>query len=69
MYARNRRTVLAGNPACAICGRPGADTVDHVTPVAMGGDNELANLRPAHGWCNRSKGARVANEIHPQGGR
>jgi 5-methylcytosine-specific restriction endonuclease McrA len=35
---------------CWLCGTDGADTVDHVIPLARGGPRyELWNLRPAHG--------------------
>lgn len=34
---------------CWLCGQPGADTVDHVVPLADGGTNNPANLRAAHG--------------------
>jgi hypothetical protein len=67
-YRRNRQTVLAGDPPCALCGQPGADTVDHITPVSRGGTNELANLQPAHRSCNRAKGGQVAHGTHaPRG--
>jgi 5-methylcytosine-specific restriction protein A len=40
---------------CHLCGQPGADTIDHVTP---GDDHSLANLRPAHDDpCHRLKSA------------
>jgi len=75
-YRQNRKIVLAGNPPCYLCGEPGADTVDHVIPVAEGGTNELDNLRPAHGWCNRQKGGQVSQGTYvparpqpPRGGR
>ncbi|MFI9633598.1 HNH endonuclease [Nocardia sp. NPDC051929] len=29
--------------------------IDHVTPLAAGGNNEVENLRLACGWCNRVK--------------
>lgn len=61
LYDKNRHIVLAGNPSCAICGLPGADSVDHVLPVALGGTNALSNLRPAHLSCNCSRGAKLAN--------
>jgi hypothetical protein len=32
--------------------------IDHVTPVASGGETHIANLRLACGWCNRTKGSR-----------
>jgi len=34
---------------CWLCGQDGADTIDHVLPLAFGGGDELDNLRPAHG--------------------
>lgn len=34
---------------CWICGKDGADTIDHVVALKDGGTNALSNLRPAHG--------------------
>ena len=34
---------------CWLCHRSGADTIDHIIPVADGGTDDLDNLRPAHG--------------------
>lgn len=34
---------------CWLCGRPGANTVDHIVELDEGGSNDLSNLRPAHG--------------------
>lgn len=55
---------------CGICGEPtnpeakvpalDAPTLDHIVPLAMGGDHSLANAQCAHFSCNASKGARVA---------
>lgn len=42
---------------CHICGRPGADTADHLVPVKYGGANTLENCRPAHRRCNSRRGA------------
>ncbi len=39
---------------CWMCGAPATDT-DHVKPIAKGGSNWPANLRPACRSCNRSK--------------
>ncbi len=56
---RNRR-ILAVSDVCHICGRPGADAVDHVIPIARGGTDSPSNLAPAHHdvepKCNRAKG-------------
>lgn len=63
-YLRNRRVILAGNPPCHLCGRPGADSVDHIVPLQNGGAHNLDNLRPAHRSCNSRAGnrARQAND-------
>lgn len=34
---------------CWLCHQGGADTIDHILPISMGGGDELDNLRPAHG--------------------
>jgi 5-methylcytosine-specific restriction endonuclease McrA len=53
--ARNRR-ILSTSDICWICGKPGADSVDHVIPIARGGTEDPSNLRPAHLHpCNRAK--------------
>lgn len=44
-------------PGCWMCGGA-ADQVDHVKPLVAGGWHILANLRPACGSCNASKGGR-----------
>lgn len=54
-------TVAFGEPMpsawCHYCGGPGANTRDHVVARAHGGSNSWWNLVPAHGACNRKKGA------------
>lgn len=47
-----------GAGVCYICTKPlGEDsTIDHVKPIHAGGPNILANLKPAHSACNKSKG-------------
>jgi 5-methylcytosine-specific restriction endonuclease McrA len=56
------RATLAGDPeqvfrrygrVCVHCGAPAVD-VDHIIPINAGGDDSLANLRPACTRCNRS---------------
>lgn len=42
---------------CHLCGRPGADTLDHIIPRSKGGTDELDNLMPAHKSCNSRRGA------------
>lgn len=48
-----RLSMFAG---CWMCGGA-ADCVDHVKPLAKGGADTLANLRPACTPCNASKGS------------
>jgi 5-methylcytosine-specific restriction endonuclease McrA len=50
---------------CWRCGLPGANSVDHVIPVVLGGDHSLGNLRPAHSSCNSSAGASAGNRLRP----
>lgn len=45
---------------CWLCGKPGADTVDHVVPLQHGGAPfDLGNARPAHSGCNGGRGNRT----------
>lgn len=39
---------------CWLCHQGGADTIDHILPISMGGGDELDNLRPAHGRKSRN---------------
>lgn len=62
-WERLKRRVLADTDICHICGHHGADTADHVVPIARGGTNAITNLKPAHhnacatcgNQCNRIK--------------
>ena len=47
---------------CRYCGSVDDLTIDHVTPLARGGSNDLANLVVACRSCNSSKGARALEE-------
>lgn len=55
-YERAKKALLAGNPVCALCSQPGADTLDHIKPLSQGGRNHIDNLQPAHRACNSKKG-------------
>lgn len=54
---------------CGICGRPidrelawpdpGSVSLDHVLPLAAGGEHSRANTQAAHWICNVRKGARI----------
>lgn len=53
---RMRALVLAHyGTTCHLCGQPGADSADHLVPRSRGGDDSLANLRPAHRTCNAAR--------------
>lgn len=55
--------VLARDGAlCRYCGSTDDLTIDHVTPLAHGGSNNLTNLVVACRICNSSKGARLLEE-------
>lgn len=45
---------------CFLCGQKGADSLDHLVPMATGGPNALFNLITAHHGCNARKGSRPA---------
>jgi len=58
-YQRNKPVIINqarhGRP-CVICRKPFTPankiTVEHIIPLRDGGTNDLANLGPAHTWCN-----------------
>jgi len=56
-YRRRRAQLLATDDTCWLCGKPGADTADHVIPVSQGGAD--GPLRPAHKRCNSARGNRT----------
>lgn len=66
-YQQARARILATSDLCWWCGEAGADGTDHVIPVARGGTDHPANLRPIHHRtpnsqgvkCNQAKGARL----------
>ena len=55
------RWTMWGN-LCYLCGQP-ATTTDHVVPLAKGGTNWPANLRPCCGSCNSKKGSKWPYDI------
>ena len=54
--------------ACHICGdvingvREPWD-IDHVIPLALGGDDEPSNMAPAHARCHRGPGGKTSADI------
>lgn len=66
-WRRLRAYVLQrDNFTCYICGRGGADTVDHLVARIHGGGDEGANLKAAHRRCNAVKGSKIV--IAPSSG-
>lgn len=57
-YARTwtAATLAHWGTVCHLCRKPGADSADHVQPRSRGGNDTLANLRPAHHGCNSLRG-------------
>lgn len=49
------RSISVQGKRCHICGGLGADTRDHVIPLAQGGTNDPSNVKPAHRSCNSGK--------------
>lgn len=47
-------------PECAFCGVEDDLQIDHIIPIAKGGNNALKNLQLLCGKCNRRKGAKYA---------
>lgn len=44
---------------CHLCSQPGANSCDHIIPLARGGTDDLWNLAAAHLGCNSAKGTRL----------
>ena len=54
----NQQTLAAHGGICHVCGKPGADRVDHVIPLAVTGPagNVESNRRPIHeNPCHKQK--------------
>jgi len=53
--------ITAHGNVCGICGDPIEEPfqVDHIIPLAAGGEHSQANAQLAHPLCNRQKGART----------
>lgn len=44
-----------GFPFCYLCQEPGFEVIDHIVPIALGGENEIWNLAKVHRSCNALK--------------
>ena len=41
--------------------------LDHVIPLTKGGSDQLINVKPSHGFCNRAKGNKIMTKSkHPR---
>ncbi len=72
-YERNRKTILATQEVCALCGKPVdkslrfpnplSPSVDHIIPIAKGGHPAaLENLQLTHLKCNQTKATKLVYE-------
>ncbi len=51
---------LHGKVPCWVCGEhvePAAATLEHIRPLAAGGNSHLENLAISHGACNQARHA------------
>lgn len=57
------RLIERQNGSCAHCGCGGRLEIDHIVPLARGGDNWPTNLQMLCRSCNAKKGAKLPNEL------
>lgn len=57
-WRRLARAHLLAHPACVVCGTNNDLTVDHITPLAAGGQSVPGNLQTLCRRHNSAKGAR-----------
>lgn len=53
------KVLRLGGGLCGLCGEPvdpARFDVDHIVPLAHGGEHSYANTQPAHPLCNQRKG-------------
>lgn len=71
-FEANKKTILATQTICGICGKPVdkslksphplSATVDHIIPVSRGGHpSDITNLQLAHRCCNRAKSDKMVS--------
>jgi len=67
-WARTRRRILRRDCGiCYVCGKAGADEVDHIVPAIAGGTDDDVNLAAIHRYpCHAAKTAREANAHNPK---
>ena len=61
-WERIREDKLYANPLCEVCYKlgltNGAVEIDHIVPVSLGGNNDIANLQSICRECHEKKTAR-----------
>lgn len=71
IYTHNKAILRKTAQVCALCGMPIDKTlkypnpmsisIDHIIPVALGGQSTLDNLQATHLICNKEKGKKLLN--------
>jgi 5-methylcytosine-specific restriction enzyme A len=62
---RSRYVIDRADTVCALCGLPGSTEVDHLTPLAWGGADDLTNLQSVHRDCHEKKSQLERQQAHP----
>lgn len=64
-WSRVKAQVIARDGGiCHLCNRLGADTADHLRPVALGGAwYDMSNLAAAHQRCNKQRGIKPPGQM------
>jgi len=64
--AYNAAVFAAYGRVCHLCGRDGADTVDHLVPTSVdpAGRWDVGNGRPAHRSCNSARGDSPVRSVY-----
>lgn len=64
-WRKLRKMILARDPFCVLCERAPSQHVDHIIPKALGGTDEMKNLR---GVCPPCHSRKTATDSHARRG-